>query len=144
MKTQLAKSLLSAALIGGLAGWTLENVLALAKSEPERFSHLFQKASVPFLPVYAAGGAMIEALSPFLKNEKLASRAVVYAASLTALELIACKLDRIAGDASWSYAPSGDSSSLEGCVDLPHGLAWGGLGLLAERFLPRVVGARKK
>jgi hypothetical protein len=47
----------------GAGGWAIENVLF--KEEP-RYSALFKGEKVPFLPVYAFGGAAVMLLAPRL------------------------------------------------------------------------------
>jgi hypothetical protein len=115
----------------GLLGWLLEDVLR-RPSEPHRFSKVFQGAPVPFLPVYAVGGALVALSMGRLARLSMPARFGVYAAGLSVLELAAGSLDRsIPGQPSWSYGLSGAR------VDLAHATAWGGLGLLAEAGLKR-------
>ena len=130
-------------LASGVAGWALENTLARAQGEPWRFSALFGKLPIPFLPVYAAGGAAIAAVGPSFATSGLPwpIRGASYALLLGLLEVGACKLDRkllledpdADRDASWHYGEA-ESVDGKGCVDEKHALAWGVLGLLVERF----------
>ncbi len=122
--------LVGGAAVFGLGGWALENVL----SEKPRYSALFQGVKVPFLPVYAAGGAGVMALAPTMKAQGLPwfVRGALYGGILTAVEWTACQLDRHTFDArSWDY---GREAPAEGCIDVKHAVAWGALGLLAEAF----------
>jgi hypothetical protein len=129
--TPLARAGL-AALACGLAGWLLEDVLR-RPGEPRRYSKAFEGRPVPFLPVYAAGGALIALFAPRLFRFSAPVRFGVYAVGLSGLELAAGALDRSApGRASWSYGLSG------AVVDVPHAVAWGGLGLLAEAGLRKL------
>jgi hypothetical protein len=110
----------------GVAGWVLENVV----SGP-RYSAVFGGAKVPLLPVYGIGGLVIGAARPALSDMTPAARAISYGGVLSAVEVATCKLDRAMGWQSWSY--DGDA-----CVDLPHALAWGALGLAAETVEARL------
>jgi len=122
------------AVAGGLAGWALENLWARARGEPPRYSHMLGKErELPWLPVYAAGAVAVAVLAPRLGKLPAPLRAAVYAGALSGLELGACTLDRSAGSASWRYGGAPPASpELGGCVDVPHAIAWGALGLLAE------------
>lgn len=113
--------------VGGVAGWAGERVY---RAEPH-YSAAFGGAPVPFLPVYAAGAAAIALAAPHLAGLPWLVRASAYSSLLTGVELGACAIDRAAGHCSWSYGadgcPRGD------CVDLPHAIVWGVLGLVAEQ-----------
>jgi uncharacterized membrane protein len=123
---------LGGAALCGLAGWALENVL----SDRPRYSAAFRGAPVPFLPVYAVGGAVVIALAPKIRNLSAPARAAIYAAASTGVELVACDIDRNVLDArSWDYGPSVIVKN--GCVNYRHSIAWGVLGLLAEQALGR-------
>ena len=111
----------------GFAGWAIENVLF-----GPRYSNAFRGHRVPFLPVYAVGGASIALLSPVIVDLPWPARAGAYAAGLTALELAACQLDRGAGPRTWDY---GGATPTGSCVDVPHAFAWGALGLAAESLI---------
>lgn len=116
----------------GVAGWLLENTVASAQGRPPRFSKAFGGATVPWLPVYAAGGVAVALAAPTLASASLPLRFVTYAAGLSALELAACVGDRrLEGGPSWHYPGGG----LGGCVDLKHAAVWGGLALLLEHAL---------
>lgn len=113
----------------GVAGWALENLL----SETPRYSAAFRGKRVPFLPVYALGGASVLVVSPTLKAQGMpaAARAATYAGILSGVEWTACQIDRKTMCArSWDYGP--DTPDGDGCVDVPHAVAWGVLGLVAE------------
>jgi hypothetical protein len=117
--------ILAIALASGIAGWALEN--ALAPKQGGNWSKAFGGRRVPLLPVYAAGGAAVALATPHLSGLSVPARFGVYAAGLSALELGAGALDRtLPGRPSWSYGLAG------AVVDVPHALAWGGLGLLVE------------
>lgn len=117
---------LAAAVVGGVAGWVLENLVA-----GPRYSHLLggQEGGVPFLPIYAAGATAVVLGAPHLSELPVFARFGVYAAGLTGLEYAACKVERAEGQQSWDYEGS--------CVDVPHSLAWGGLALVAEHVAER-------
>lgn len=122
--------LVGTAAIFGVGGWALENAL----SEEPRYSALFRGVKIPFLPVYAAGGAGVVALAPTMKAQGLPwfARGALYGGLLTGIEWAACQLDRHTFDArSWDY---GADAPAEGCIDIKHAVAWGALGLLAEAF----------
>lgn len=104
----------------GIAGWVLENVAF----GPRYSAHL---PGVPFLPVYAVGGATIALLAPHLSAMDPAGRALIYAGTLTGVEALAGYVERAQGRKSWDYGGSP--------VDLPHAALWGGLGLLAESMI---------
>jgi hypothetical protein len=110
-------------LIGGVAGWALENF-----AFGPRYSKWLGGAAVgvPFLPVYAVGGVVLGLLAPRLAQRGWWTRAAMYGASFGALEWVACQVDRTDGRPQWSY---GDGA----CVDLPHVAAWAALGLVAEK-----------
>jgi len=107
------------ALGAGVAGWALENAFFTEPGKP-RYSALLP--GVPFLPVYAAGGAAIALLQPSIDHMHPAARALVYGGTLTALEGLAGAAERSEGRLSWDYGGSP--------IDLPHAAAWAVLGLL--------------
>lgn len=107
--------------MGGVLGYALENAFT-----GEARKSALVPAGVPFLPIYGAGFALLGEMAPKLKAYPLETRAAVYAATFTALELAACQAERADGRVSWAY----DAGA---CVDLPHATLWGLLGLLAER-----------
>jgi hypothetical protein len=111
------------ALASGVAGWALE--YALSGTPP--YSQAFSGAHVPLLPVYAAGGLAVALLAPKISRFPWYGRATVYAGALTAVEAAAGLVDRADGNRSWDYAGQ--------LVDVPHALAWGALGLGAERLV---------
>jgi hypothetical protein len=118
--------ILLAFLLGGFAGWLLENV------HGPRYSHAFGKTNkVPFLPVYGAGAVAIVLAAPLLDTRPWWLRFLAYAAGLSALEFGACALDRQMGKQSWCYEP-GQCRELRGCVSVPHAVVWGILGLGAD------------
>lgn len=117
----------------GVVGWLLENMLTPnAGRASGRYSKAFGGARVPFLPVYAAGGALVALAAPAAAALPLPVRGLAYAIGLSGLELAACRLDRsLPGRPSWSYGLS------DACVDGPHALAWAGLGLAVEAAVRR-------
>lgn len=104
----------------GVAGWVLENALF-----GQRYSALLPR--VPFLPVYAVGGAAISLLEPRIQNMHPLARFFIYAGALTAVEGAAGFIERADGRMSWDYGGSP--------IDLPHAAAWGVLGLLTEAVI---------
>ena len=130
MATSTFTELLGGAALFGVAGWALENAL----SETPRYSAAFGGHHVPFLPIYAGGGAAVLAIAPTLKQQNLPwfVRAAVYSGVLTGAEYLGCQLDRGTFKArSWDY---GKDAPADGCIDWKHSVAWGLLGLIAEQF----------
>jgi hypothetical protein len=107
----------------GVAGWMLENALW-----GPRYSHHFP--NLPFMPVYAAGGAMIALLEPRVSHWSLPAQAITYGSTLTAVEGLAGLLERAQGRKSWDYGGSP--------VDLPHALAWTVLGTAVGQVLNQI------
>jgi Putative ABC-transporter type IV len=108
------------ALIGGAAGWAIENVLF-----GERHPALFP--GLPWMPVYAAGAVAIILLKPHLEGLGLLERFVAYALLLSVIEAAAGLLDRAEDRKTWDYP---------GVWDVPHAVMWGCLGLLLEELAP--------
>jgi uncharacterized membrane protein len=132
--SQTFTELLGGAALFGVVGWGLENALASAEDAPARYSAAFGGKHIPFLPVYAAGGATVLALAPTLKAQNLPwfVRGAIYSGVLTGVEFLGCQLDRHRmGARSWDY---GKDAPAEGCIDLKHAVMWGALGLIAEQF----------
>jgi hypothetical protein len=113
----------------GVAGWVLENATSPA---PRYSSVLGAEARVPFLPIYAAGGAAVALLAPRVRDRSWLVRGALYAAVLGGLEAGAGLGERALGRRSWDY----DGAT----VDPAHAAAWGALALLAE---PVVLGATR-
>lgn len=112
---------LLAFLLGGLAGWIVEN--SLANPRYPRYSKAFGNLPVPFLPVWGAGAAGLTFFAPQILTLPLLARILLVGAGLTALEASACVIDRaMPGPRSWAYGPDGS------CVDLGHTAAWALLG----------------
>lgn len=114
----------------GVAGWALENLVEQLTAPPEAkppIRYSMNLPEVPFLPVYAAGGAAVALLHPYLENMHPIARALVYGGTLTAVEAGAGYLERSQGRMSWDYGGSP--------VDLPHAVAWTVLGYGLERVL---------
>lgn len=107
----------------GIAGWIGENVIC---SKP-RYSQVFGGARIPFLPVYAIGGAIVTAVAPEITDMPLLARGVVYAGLLSGVEMVAGYADRVTGHRSWDY--DGKTS------DLGHAALWGAIGLGLEELL---------
>jgi uncharacterized membrane protein len=112
----------------GVGGWAIENMFY-----GPRFSAWFSRAPIPFLPVYAAGGAALMLTRPHLKRVPWLLRVPIYAAMLSGIEYAGCLIDRkIFGACSWDYSNQDCARTYQGCIDLQHTLIWGALGLLAE------------
>lgn len=110
----------------GVAGWVLENLT----SEEPRYSKVFGDGTrIPFLPIYAVGGALVAATAPEIRALTVPARALVYGGGLTALEALAGRTERALGRRSWDYR--GD------VVDLPHAALWSILGLGLEAIVLR-------
>jgi hypothetical protein len=128
--------LVGKAALFGVAGWAMENALfgprnSVAWTPPDG-EHAPPASSrrvvVPFLPVYAVGGAVVLVAAQHVQNWPWPMRGALYGGVLTGLEYVACQIDRkILGAHSWDYGGGA-------CVDWRHAAAWAGLGLLAERF----------
>lgn len=112
-----------AALGTGVAGWALENTLF-----GKRYSALLP--GVPFLPVYAVGGAAIALAQPRLQGLSPVTQALIYGGMLTSLEAVAGTWERSEGRMSWDYGGTP--------VDLPHAAAWGVLGYLASEVIRKI------
>jgi hypothetical protein len=115
----------------GVAGWVLENTIF-----GPRYSNLFGRVAVPFLPVYAIGGTAVAALAPRLKESALPwyFRAAAYAALLSGVEWLGCRIDRdVLHGCAWDYTGQKCAEPAKGCIDLPHFLLWGILGLVVEK-----------
>lgn len=116
----------TAFVLGGLGGWILENIVS---GGVPRNSPLFGGHTVPFLPVYGLGAALVVTAAPHLQTMPILARGAVYAAGLSAVELGACAVDRALlpahAEPSWDY---GDGA----CVDVTHTVMWGLLGLGVE------------
>lgn len=128
--------IVNAALFGA-GGWAIENLSLLGSSEPKRYSALFKGERVPFLPVYAFGGAAVMLLAPRLRETELpcVARAAIYAVTLSAIEYAGCLIDReVLGACSWDYSQKRCANPSQGCVDFRHAALWGMLGLLAEKL----------
>lgn len=115
--------ILVVALGTGVLGWTLENVLF-----GPRYSYFFP--NIPFLPVYAVGGAAIAILEPHVQNVSPLGRAIIYGGTLTAIEGLAGTLERADGRKSWDY----DGYP----IDVSHAILWASLGLLAEGVVSKI------
>ena len=107
----------------GVAGWVLENAL-FGKRQSYYFPNL------PFMPVYAAGGAAIALLSPYTDKLTPLEQAIVYGGTLTTIEAVAGALERSQGRKSWDYNGSP--------VDLPHAVAWSLLGILVGNVVRKI------
>lgn len=126
-----------AALGTGFAGWVVENTLFPRRTGQEppgtyRWSHTLGK--VPILPIYAAGGGLVAALSPHLQHLHPAARALTYAGALGLLEATVGwveRSDKPDATPSWDYEGN--------AVDLPHALAWGALALGVEEVVRRLT-----
>lgn len=114
----------------GLAGWALENAWAKLHGDPPRYSRVPGVGGLPFLPVYAAGGAAVALAQPFLTRRPLPVKALAYGTGLTALELAAATAERSAGRASWAYEDGAP-------VSVGHSLTWAGMALLLDAGLSR-------
>jgi hypothetical protein len=96
-----------------------------------------RSVAVPFLPAYAVGGAAVLLTAQAINTWPWPIRGMTYAAMLTGFEYAACQIDRqILGAKSWDY---GGGS----CIDWKHALAWGALGLVAEKFANVKTGPRR-
>lgn len=105
--------------LGGLGGWLLENLIAV----DGKWSKIFGGAKVPFLPVYGLGTMGITVAAPLLAGAPWYVKGPIYSAGMTGLEAVACQIDRqLPGGPSWAYSDGA-------CIDVPHTIAWGVLGL---------------
>jgi len=114
----------------GVGGWAIENAIF-----GPRYSSWWRRARIPFLPVYAVGGAAVLLTAPQLKKRNVPwwVRLPIYAALLTGIEYVGCQIDRrIFNACSWDYSKQNCGKPYEGCIDLKHAAVWGALGLVAE------------
>ncbi len=126
-----SSDLVTSAALFGAGGWAIENVL----SKEPRYSALFKGERVPFLPVYAIGGAAVMMLAPRLRELPWYVRAAIYAGTLSGVEYAGCHIDREVLEAcSWDYSRKDCAEPVRGCVDFGHAALWGMLGLLVEKM----------
>lgn len=123
MSTELSR-IMKAGVIAGVSGWAIENAYT-----PNRYSWVMggERAGIPFLPVFALGGAVLAAVAPRLQSQGDLTRLATYSVALGGLEWAVCKADRALGHCSWDYEGA--------CVDAPHALAWGALAMLVEPLI---------
>lgn len=121
--TPSLKRVLLTALGTGVAGWAMENVLW----GPH---YSWAAPNLPFIPMYAAGGAIIALMEPRVSHWSLPAQALTYGATLTAFEGVAGLIDRANGRKTWDYDGH--------VVDVPHALAWAVLGTLVGQVLNQV------
>jgi hypothetical protein len=113
------------------AGWGIERAW---RREPPR-SAFWDGQDVPLLPIYGAGALLAIVLHEHMDGMSLPLRFASYATALTGFEWLSCKIGReVYGWVGWSYPPDG------ACVDMPHALAWGLLGVLLEKADPAIFG----
>jgi hypothetical protein len=112
--------------VGGVVGWLIENALYGSRN-----SYAFDKAPIPFLPVYGVGTATVVETASYIQDLPFLVRGMVYGVELSGIELAACQIDRSFGPPSWDY---GNGK----CIDLPHTILWGVLGLLVEQIAGQV------
>lgn len=125
----IARTIAAATLGSGVAGWAIENLWSCQKEGRAcRYSRVFGETHVPFLPVYAAGGAAVAAIAPRIAEWNVLARGLVYGTALSGIEYAAGALDRGSGWRSWDYGRGRR-------VDLPHAAAWAVLGLGLEQIL---------
>jgi uncharacterized membrane protein len=116
----------------GVGGWALENALY-----GPRYSAVWNRAKIPFLPVYAIGGAAIMFVGARLKRHSIPwfLRLPIYGALLTSIEYAGCQIDRkLLKSCSWDYSKQSCKSGSSGCIDWQHAAIWGVLGLAGEGF----------
>jgi len=133
MTARTASDWITGAALLGAGGWAIENAL----SQTPRYSAVFKGERVPFLPVYAFGGAAVMLLAPKLREKDLAwpVRAAIYASVLSGVEYAGCFIDReVLGACSWDYSKKNCESPSWGCVDFKHAALWGMLGLAIEKI----------
>ena len=117
-------------LASGFAGFAAENALFCSHGAPANtcpLRHSANAPNLPFLPVYAVGGAAVALLAPHLADLHPVGKALVYAGALTAVEAAAGYGERAMGRESWDYGGSP--------VDLSHAALWGALGLGLDKLL---------
>jgi hypothetical protein len=112
----------------GVGGWVLENMFF-----GPRFSAMWGGWKIPFLPVYALGGASIMLAAPHLQKVPWYARVPIYGGILTGVEALGCFVDRkLLGACSWDYSKTNCMSDDRGCIDFKHAIIWGVLGLAGE------------
>ena len=109
--------------VGGVAGYTIENVLWGPRASPVM-------QGLPFMPVWGAGAAAVSVVAPKLKRAGVGwyGRLTAYALAGAAIEYVGFNAEKVAGlPQLWGYGPNGDQP-----VDLEHALSWGLLGLAVD------------
>ncbi len=111
-KMKIGAGIVPAFLLCGVAGWALENMI-----RGPTYSKAFGGAKVPFLPVYAFGGAAVIIVGSKIQHIAGWQRFLIYGGTTTLVEAVAGVLDRADGSKpSWDY----DGSP----VDLKYSLLW--------------------
>ena len=115
----------------GVAGWVAENALC----ETDRYSAIFRGAKIPFMPIWAANGVALTAVSPYVSKWPALARGLAYSILGTAVEYAGCQIDRkLLGGHAQSYGSSEALSRLsDGCVSFTRSAMWAGVGLIAEK-----------
>ena len=118
--------LIGKSVLFGAAGWAMENTLfgprnSAAWTPPTRDSEgvtieakvpQSRRVVVPFLPVYAVGGAAVLATAQAIHTWPWPLRGATYGAMLTGLEYVACQIDRkLLGAKSWDYGEGSAAST---------------------------------
>ena len=112
--------------LAGFGGWVVENAFVNPSgSQVARYSH--HLPNVPFLPVYAVGGASVALLAPHLQTVGPVGKFLIYAGVLTGVEAMAGLLERSEGRRSWDYNGK--------AIDLKHAAMWGALGLITDAII---------
>ena len=121
-----ARQIVVGGVISGFLGWAIENSYAAP-----RYSWVMggQEKRIPWLPIYALGGVLLFATAPELRGYPMPLRFIIYAIGFSALEYGACKSERAMGCESWDYEGS--------CVDLPHAIAWGAIGVVVASMIDK-------
>lgn len=115
----------------GVGGWFAENALC----QQDRYSSLFRGTRIPFMPIYAANGLILTAVSDYLSKWPTLARGLVYAVLGTGVEWAGCRLDRWLLDGRSMVLGNDALTQLSsGCVNFQRAVLWGGLGLVAEKM----------
>jgi uncharacterized membrane protein len=119
----------------GLAGWGLEVLFtSLGDSDGKRDRRLRGHSYLWMLPIYGAGGFLLERLHQALRMRGSSrwSRSLAYMAGIYAIEFgSGALLNRLLGDVPWRYTRG---LNLRGYVRLDYAPFWYVCGLLFEPF----------
>jgi hypothetical protein len=90
------------------------------------------------MPIYAANGVALTALTPYVESWPVLGRGLAYAVVGSTIEYIGCQIDRhlFSMRAAPPIYGGGDALARlsDGCVNFKRSALWAGFGLIAEKF----------